>query len=150
MTGSTTAAGTQIALTAALPETEDAAGYADLTFTIIRNVESLPAFGPTSRSTEFQPLDGVKQTHKGAVDFGTMQVPMAYDEDDAGQILLRTAAEPGNNALYAFMVTYPTGAKRYFQGRVMGYPEEPGSATTVIKSTVTIAINTKVVKVDAA
>lgn len=149
MTGSTTAAGTKIALTASLPATEDAAGYAALTFTVIGNVESLPAFGPTTAPIEFQPLDGPKQTHKGPTDYGTIQVPMAFDEDDAGQILLRTAAAPGNNALYSYLVTYPTGAKRYFQARAMGYPEEPGSATTVIKSTVNIAINTKVVAVDA-
>lgn len=149
MSGSQTAAGTTIAMTASLPTTEDVAGYSALTYTTIGNVESIPAFGPSTAENTFQPLNGPKQTHKGPPDYGSLQLPMAYDSDDAGQIMLQTAAEPGDNALRAFKVTYPSGDIRYFQARVLGNPETPGSATNVIMSNANLAINTKVVRDNA-
>jgi hypothetical protein len=74
---------------------------------------------------------------------------MAHNKDDAGQTLLRTACEPGNNDLYAFCVTYPTGDKRYFQARGFGYPENVGNADSILMANPTIEINSKIVKDDA-
>ncbi|KAK0359249.1 hypothetical protein LTR94_032067, partial [Friedmanniomyces endolithicus] len=71
---------------------------------------------------------------------------MAYDEDDAGQVLLRTAAEPDNNALYSIEVTYPTGEKRWSQGRVFGAPENVGNADSIVMANPTIELSKKVVK----
>ncbi len=45
---------------------------------------------------------------------------------------------------------FPNGDKRYFQGRVFGAQETPGSATNVLMITSTVEINTKVIKADAA
>ena len=73
---------------------------------------------------------------------------MAHDSTDAGQTLLRTAADSNN--LYSFMVTYADGATRYFQGRVFGYPENTDGADTILMANPTIEINTDIVKAPAA
>lgn len=148
--GSTTAAGTAIAISAALPATEDVAGYEALVFVEIGNVEQIGTIGATTDKVEFQPLKGPKQKHKGPTDYGSLQPSMAHDPEDAGQTLLRTAADPDNNARYAYLVTYPSGDKRYFMGRVFGYPENVGAAGSILMANPTIEIDTKIVKDDVA
>lgn len=146
--GSTTAAGTAIAISAGKPSTQDKAGYVALTFTEVGNVEQLGTIGATTEKVEFQPLKGPKQKHKGPTDYGSLAPSIAHDPADAGQTLLRTAADPDNNELYAYRVTYPSGDKRYFQGRVFGYPENVGAAASMLMVNPTIEIDTKIVKDD--
>lgn len=142
---STTAAGTAIAISAAAPATSDPTGYAALTYTEIGGVEQIGTIGAATNKVEFQPLKGPKEKHKGSTDYGSLQPSLAHDSADAGQTLLRTAADPDNNAQYSFKVTYPDGQKRYFRGRVFGYPENIGNADSVIMASPTVEINTKVV-----
>ncbi|HEY9581112.1 MAG TPA: hypothetical protein VIR65_14760 [Rhizorhapis sp.] len=147
--GSTTAAGTALALCADTPATEDAVGYAALTFIEVGQVEKIGAIGATFAKVEFQPLKGPKQKHKGSADYGSLQPSLAHDDEDAGQTLLRTASDDATSKLYSVEVTYPDGAKRYFGGRVFGYPENTDSADSVIMANPTIEISTKIVKVAA-
>jgi hypothetical protein len=146
---SITAAGTKLAISAAAPATEDAAGYAALTFTTIGDIEKIGAIGATTNKVEFQPLDGPKQKHKGSTDYGSLQPSLAHDDEDAGQTLLRTAGDPASNDLYSFKVTLPDGAIRYFQGRVFGYPETIDGADTIVMANPTVEIDTKIIKVAA-
>src|SRR3546814_17890509 len=74
---------------------------------------------------------------------------LAHDDEDAGHTLLRTASDDATSKLYSVEVTYPDGAKRYFGGRVFGYPENTDSADSVIMANPTIEISTKIVKVAA-
>jgi hypothetical protein len=142
-----TAAGSTLAISAAAPVTQDAAGYGALAFTEVGNIDKIGAIGATFAKVEFQPLKGAKQKHKGSADYGSLAPSMAHDDEDAGQTLLRTAADDETSKLYAFRVTYPTGAKRFFQGRVFGYPETVDGADTVITAASTVEICTKPVKV---
>jgi len=146
---SQTSAGSKLAISAALPATEDAAGYTALTFTQINGVEKIGAIGASTNKVEFQPLNGPKEKHKGSTDYGSLQPSMAYDDADAGQTLVRTAADPTNNSLYSFKVTFPDGAIRYSQGRVFGFPESIEGADNVLMATPTIELSKKVVKVAA-
>lgn len=143
---STTSAGTTIGISAGVPTTHDKAGFAALSSTIIGGIESIPAFGAQVGVNSFQPLNGPQDKHKGPVNYGSLQLPYAIDKSDAGQALLETAAEPANNALYSFVVTFPNGDKRYFRGRVFGAPETVGSATNVLMGNATVEITTTVVK----
>lgn len=147
--GSTTAAGTGIEISAGAPATQTEAGYAALAFTEIGNVEQLGTIGATTNKTEFQPLKGGKQKHKGSTHYGSLQPSLAHDPEDAGQELLRVAADPDNRDLYAFKVTYPAGDIRYFQGRVFGYPENVGNSDAMLMANPTIEIEKKIVKVPA-
>lgn len=147
--GSSTAAGTKLGISAGAPTTEDAAGYGAKTFTNIGRVENIGTFGATVGVTEFVPLDGPKEKHKADVDYGTLAPRLAHDEDDAGQSLLRVASDVENNELYSYCVTFPSGAKRFFQARTFGYPEEIGNRSSIIYATPSIGIQTKIVKVPA-
>jgi len=145
---STTSAGTTIGITAAVPSSQDEAGFAALAFTTIGGIESIAAFGAQVAVNSFQPLNGPQNKHKGAVNYGSLQLPMAVNKADAGQMLLGVAAAPANRALYSFCVTFPNGDKRYFQGRAFGMQETVGSATNVLMATSTVEICTPVVKAE--
>ena len=147
--GSLTAAGSTLAISAAAPATEDAAGYAALAYIEIGQIEKIGSIGATVNKVEFQPLKGPKQKHKGSVDYGSLQPTLAHDDEDAGQTLLRTAGDPENSAKYSFKVVYPDGAIRYFQGRVFGYPETVDGADSIIMANPTVEIDSVVVKVAA-
>jgi hypothetical protein len=147
--GSSTAAGTELAISAGIPATQTEAGYAALTYTVVDSVEKIGPIGATTAKVEFKPLKGGTKKFKGSTDYGALAPSLAHDDEDAGQTLMRTAADPDNIALYAFRVTYPTGAKRYFQARVFGYPETVDGADTILMANPTVEIDTKVVKVAA-
>lgn len=143
------AAGSALAISAAAPATFTEAGYAALTFTEVEGIEKLGTLGANTNKIEFQPLKGPKQKHKGSTDYGALNPSLAHDDGDAGQTLLRTAGEPGNNARYSFKVTYSDGAVRYFQGRVFGYPENVDGADSLIMANPVIEIDSVIIKVPA-
>lgn len=147
--GSTTAAGTALAISVASPATADAAGHAALTHTEIGGVEKIGGIGAVFNKVEFTPLKGPKQKHKGSVDYGSLQPSLAHDDEDAGQTILRTAADDATSKLYSFKVTLADGAVRYFQGRVFGYPENVDGADSIIMANPTIEIDTPIIKVAA-
>lgn len=140
-------AGAALAISATLPATQDAAGYAAQTHIEIGQIEKIGTIGSQVNKIEFQPLKGAKQKLKGSVDYGSLQPSLAHDDTDAGQTLLRTAADEGTNKLYSFKVTYQNGAIRYFQGRVFGYPETVDGADTILMAAPTVEICTPVIKV---
>jgi hypothetical protein len=144
---STTAAGTAFAVSANAPATQDSTGFAALTFTEVGSLEQIGAFGAVFAKVEFTPLKGAKDKHKGSVDYGSLQLSMAYDAADAGQTLLSTAADDATSKLYSFLITLPTGEKYYFQGRVFGMPRNVAGADSVVMANPTVEVCTKPVKV---
>ncbi len=142
--GTSTAAGTIVAISAGVPATQDVAGYGALTFTTIGGVEKLGTIGATYEKIEFQPLNGVKEKHKGPADSGALGLSLAHDNSDAGQTILRTSA--GSNSLFAFKVTYPTSEIRYFQARTFGYPENVDGAGSLLMAAPSVEICTAIVK----
>lgn len=147
---SLTAAGSTLAISAAAPATQDAAGYGALTLTEIGQVEKIGTLGASFAKVDFQPLKGPKQKYKGSADYGALQPSIAIDSEDAGQTLLNTAADDESQKLYTFRATYPNGAKRFFQGRVFGSPETADGADTMLMMAPAIEICTKIVRVPGA
>lgn len=147
---STTSAGTKIRMSAALPATENESGYEALTYTVIKGAEAIPAFGAQVAVNSFQPLDGPEEKHKGPVNYGGIDLAMAYDGDDAGQALLQTAAEPDNNAEYTFEIELSNGDKAWSVGRVFGAQINVGSATNVLMLNTRIEFNRKFITAPAA
>lgn len=148
--GSMTAAGSKLAISAGTPATQDVAGASALAFTTIGQVEQLGTFGSTTEVVNFQPLDGPLQKYKGPSNSGAIQPQLAHDDEDAGQTLLRTAADDKTSKLYWFRVTLPNGARRFFGGRVFGYPENVGAAASMVMANPSIEISTDVLKAAAA
>ncbi|MFC0305295.1 hypothetical protein ACFSTI_19660 [Rhizorhabdus histidinilytica] len=147
--GGGTAAGTTLSVSAAKPATEDAAGYVALTWTEVGGVEKLGAIGASVNKTEFLLLKGTKLKLKGSADHGTLQPNMLHDDDDAGQTIIRTFADPDNKDELSTKVVYPDGAIRYSGGPVFGSPENVDGADAALTETPTIELTRKIVKVSA-
>lgn len=148
MSGPMTAAGSMLAISATLPATQDAAGFAALTHVNIALVDKIGPMGATYGQTTFQPLVGPEITMKGGAKYGVINPSYASDSEDAGQALMATASEEQIDD-FSFKLTRPDGSIRYFLGKVFGVPEDIGTAETVIMVNPVIAINTKPVSVDA-
>lgn len=147
--GSMTAAGTTLAICANTPATNDAAGYAALTFVTIGGVEKIGAIGASYENIKFTPLAGPVESHKGPPNYGSLQPSLALDDSDAGQTLLRTAADDESSKIYSVEVTYPDGAKRYSGGRVFGFPETVDGAGAILMANPVVELVKKVIKVAA-
>lgn len=147
MPGSTTAAGSTLAISAGTPSAQTAAAFAALAFTVIGGLDKIgPVPSATFAKVEFQPLLGGKDKLKGSADYGSMAPSAAYDDSDAGQTLLRTAAADETQKLYAFKTTYPNGTVVYAQGRVFSAPDTIEGADSVLMTNADIGITTKPIK----
>lgn len=150
-----TSTGLILAVSAAAPATEDAAGYAALTYTTIGGITGVGAFGAAAAMVESNPLaTGITEKYKGFVNYGSITVDSDYDPADAGQAILETAVEDigtGGAAYdrHSFKVTYQTGDVRYFQGKVFSVPENPGSTNTMVTRSIQVEIETKIIRVAA-
>jgi hypothetical protein len=147
--GYNTAAGSAFAISAATPATLDAAGYAALTYTEVGGIEKIGGIGASFNKVEFTPLKGAKQKLKGSVDYGSLQPSIGIDESDAGQTLMRTAADDITNKLYSAKITKQNGAIRYCQVRVFGFAETIDGADAVDMATPVVEICSPIVKVAA-
>ncbi len=146
-----TALSSAIAISATAPATQDQAGYeaGTIVYTTIGEVTDIPAFGETYAEVTHSPLaEQIVQKFKGSNNPGTIDLSMARDDADAGQILLQTALDDVNG-LYTFRVTLADTSKVYFQARVMSRTLDVGTIDTIVASTATLGISVKPVPVAA-
>ncbi|RYF70392.1 MAG: hypothetical protein EOO22_14410 [Comamonadaceae bacterium] len=115
-----TVAGTEISISAGIPATFTAVGYAALTFTKIGEITDGGEHGRTYNPVTHQPIDTRgTQKFKGSFNEGTKTLQLAIDDDDAGQTLAKLALN--SDADYSFKVEYQGGAIDYFQAKVMSF-----------------------------
>lgn len=136
-----TSAGSTIAISAAAPATFNDTGYAALTFTPIGEVTDLGEFGREYALVTHNPL-GNRGTvkRKGSFNEGTIDLKLALDTDDAGQILAKTAANSDND--HSFKVTLQNGDIFYFQGQVMSFKTQVGSVDQITGASIKIELTT--------
>ncbi|CAD0183960.1 hypothetical protein RUESEDTHA_00837 [Ruegeria sp. THAF57] len=149
--------GTKIFLSTAGQNSEpaDAAAYGALSYTEIKETESIDTFGDTSNKITFASLADAR-THrvKGTRDAGVLDLVLGLDYADAGQNALRTAEGTEHN--YAFKVVFddapPAGtpSERYFIAQVGSAAEQVDSADSVLKLNSQLWINSAVTAVSAA
>jgi hypothetical protein len=144
-----TSTGTLLAVVAAQPATVDAAGFGALTFVNVGEVTDLPEYGASAEVVTHQPLaTGITEKYKGFINNGSMSVSLARDADDAGQAVLSLGVTGINkNTEHSFRVTYQDGSIDYFTGKIFSYTKAPGSANSMVSSTVQIEINSVIVEV---
>lgn len=136
-----TSAGSTIAISAAAPATFDAAGYGALTFTQIGEVTDLGEFGRTYALVTHNPLDNrgtVKR--KGSFNEGAMDLKLALDNDDAGQVIAQAALNSDDD--HSFEVTLQDGTKYYFQAQVMSFPISVGSVDQITGASIKLELTT--------
>lgn len=97
---------------------------------------------------------GITQKYHGAVNYGSMQIPLAFNSTDAGQAILEAARKNRNRI--AFKIAFPKidplsteGAADYFQGKVFGFTKS-APANGVVSGSVTVEIETELTSVEEA
>jgi hypothetical protein len=136
-----TVAGTVIGISASNPATYDEAGYSALVYTTIGNIEDGGEHGRAYAEVTHNPIDdrGTRK-YKGSFNEGNKTLSIAYDSDDAGMVLLKTALNSDND--YSFEVAYPNGDIDWFQAKVMSLVKATGTVDTMRMATVELAITT--------
>ncbi|SFP62769.1 phage tail tube protein [Tranquillimonas alkanivorans] len=136
-------------------EPADATTYGALTWTEIKEVESLGSFGDTAEEITFTSIsDARTRKVKGARNAGTLEVVMGQDYSDAGQAALIAAEKEIHD--YAFKVVFndaPDGgtpSERYFIAKVGSASEALDTANSVMKLNVSLLVDSKITRVDAA
>lgn len=141
--------GATLSISAALPATYDAAGYAALTYTEIGEIENFGNHGVTANITEFTPVSTAVVTKiKGAKNYGTMSLMIGSIPSDDGQILVEAAAESNNH--YSAKLEYPDGEIHYMDVLVAKKEYQDGAVNDVSKIATDLAICRKPVVVAAA
>lgn len=137
MADAVTFAGTLIGISAGVPATYDAAGFAALTYTSIGEVSSAPGDGGTVfEDVSYTVLARRATVHlKGTSDQPEETMEIVVDRNDPGQILLKAALL--SDEQYAFKVTYNNGEIDYYQALVTGNSGSGGDSNTVRMRTVT-------------
>lgn len=149
-------AGATLALSATLPDTYDATGYAstDIIWTTIGEVENFGNHGMTAAVTEFTPVASAVVTKlKGARNYGTMSLMIGSLPGDSGQTLIEAASESNNR--YSAKITYPlasgetTAEVHYLDLLIVKKEHQDGSVNDVRKLAVDLAICRKPIIVAA-
>lgn len=141
-----TVAGTVLACSASLPATYDAAGYGALSFTAVGEVTNIDGeLGRVYNTVEHAPIASSQRIQrKGTYVVGTSEIRLAWDQSDAGQDLLRTAANDANDIM-SFKITKQGGDIRWFTAQVQKFVETFGSGDDVNAGMITLLRQTDVV-----
>lgn len=132
-------AGTVISISAAAPATYDASGYNALTWTAIGEITNLGEFGREFAEILHKPI-GTRATRKlkGSYNEGSLDLQLALDNDDAGQILMK-AASLSDNA-YSFKVLAQNGDKYFFPGLVMQWKRGFGAVDDITSANAMVSV----------
>ena len=138
------------------PDELDATEYAALTWVLVGGVGSVGETGDNTNVLTYDTWDdAVVQKAKGMTNAGDPEIEVARDPDDAGQDILRTAAQ--TNLYYAFKIegtdlpdanpgALPT--IRYNRGLVAGPREPNGRNEDFDLEVFTLGLVQKQIKVD--
>ena len=110
-----------LSVSAPPPATFDASGYAALTWTEVGEASEVPEFGAAYSAVTFTSLKtGIEDKFHGALNYGSITIPLGYDSADAGQIILLAALASKDEI--SFRETRSDGTVRYIMGKVMSFP----------------------------
>lgn len=133
-------AGAVLSISAGTPATFDVAGYAALSYTAIGEITNLGEFGREYAEIIHSPIGTrSKRKLKGSYDEGALDLQLAGDTDDAGQILLKTASNSDSD--YAYRLVMQNGDKYYFQAKAMSFKRRPGGVDDIFGTMVRVSIS---------
>lgn len=134
-----TVAGAVLSVSAALPTTFDSAGYTALTWTPIGEMTDIGAVkGRAYNTSTHAPIGNPMQiSKKASYTLPNGEFTVGWDEADAGQVLIETAAN-SNSATYAFKLEKQDGGIRYFSAQVMQFVENLGTVDNVVQGQFTL------------
>lgn len=136
-----TNAGTVISVSAEIPATFDATGYAALPWTVVGNVENTPERGREYVVTNFNPIaTRATQKFKGSYDEQDTTLSIAYDPADGGMVILKSGLNLDAN--YAFKIVDQGGdVTEYFSAQITGIKRTGGDVNAMRMVDVMLAIS---------
>lgn len=141
-----TTAGATFKLSAGVPATFDAAGFAALTYTLIGEVTDMGGVGKTYNIVNHNPISNRRTRKlKGSYDPGDITLQYARDFADAGQDLLYAASN--SDSPYAVEITLQDGSKMYFTALVASYKTTMGSVDQIVAGEALLTLQTDVIEV---
>lgn len=138
----TTSATSTLRISAGVPATFDAAGYAALSYTTVGEITNIGDFAREYQLITHNPIaTRGTQKAKGSFNEGSIDVQLALDISDAGQTLLKAAAL--SDSLYAFKITTTVnGRVYYFQGVTMSFKIGVKDVNSLVTATAKIELTT--------
>lgn len=134
-----TLAGTTIGISATPPATFDATGYEAVVFSTIGEITDPGEHGKVYALVTHMPIDKRNtQKFKGSYNEGQMSMQLAVNTEDAGQGILRTAADSDDT--YYFEIAYQGGDKHWFPAKVMSFTYSGGNTDTIRAATVQLEL----------
>ena len=134
-------------ISAGEPATYNSAGFVALTFTEVGEVATLGDFGATFEDVTFVPLKtGITEHRKGGVDYGELSMSIAYDEADAGQILIKSGVDGANrDVIYSHKIELTGGEIFYFTGQFFSAPYSIADASSMVTQSVTVKLTNQTI-----
>lgn len=136
-----TSSGTTLAISASLPATYDAGGYAatTITYTLVGEIENFGNHGVNAAVTEFTPVaSAVVAKMKGSKNYGTLALSVGSIPSNAGQVIVKAASESNNH--YSVKMTYPDNEIHYLDVIVSKFEYQDGSVDDPMKLSVDLAV----------
>jgi hypothetical protein len=131
MPGTFTTAGTTLAIKAGQPATFNSAGYGALTgWAVVGEITNYGEFGRVYGTVK----------KKGSYDEGQMDLKMALDTDDAGQILMKTALNSDSD--YSFRIVTQNTDTYYFQAQVTSFKVGLGGVDDMTSASAMLELTT--------
>jgi hypothetical protein len=143
-----TSAGSTLRVTSTAPATFNSAGYGTIFpgtpaagNPVVGEITDLGEFGREYALVTHNPVGNRStQKFKGSFNEGTMNVSLALDTDDAGQIIMKAASLSDSD--YYFEVRTQNGDKYYFPAKVMSWKVGVGSVDQITTATATLELTT--------
>jgi hypothetical protein len=141
-----TVSGSTLAVSVGVPAAEDAASYGALVWTAVGEITDLGgSLGRDYNIVEHSPIAQARVIQKkGSYRLGSQDLVMAWDQNDAGQDILRTAANDPDD-IVSIRITKQSGDLRYYRAQVSKFLENFGTADNVNQGMVTLLRQTDVV-----
>jgi len=131
--------------------------FSALTWNEIGYVSNISQHGIAFQDLPLTVVSGRTYHLKGGFDYGPVELQMALDLSDAGQLLLKTTADSVSQDHYGFRInktdapsSYGGPTQVYFRGLAQSFVSQMGDANTVLMANSRIAINGEEIDVDPA
>lgn len=133
-----TVASSKLYVSAALPATDNVAGFGALTWTEVGSITNVGSVKGREYSTSTLSTVGDAQDRekKGSFKLPNADFECAWVEDDAGQIIIEAGAN--SYSTYSFKMVKQNGAIRYFTAQVMKFVENNGTSNDAVKGNFTL------------
>jgi hypothetical protein len=144
-----TVAGSTLSVAAALPTAQTAVAFAALTWIPVGELTDVPTvLGREYNIVTHSPVSSAQITEKkGSYKLPQADAMCAWDDDDAGQLLIKGASE--SNDIVSFKLEKQDGAIRYFTAQVSKFTEENGTVDNVVTGSFSMLRQTNTITVAA-